>query len=335
MTIIHARTPTRIDLAGGTLDIPPLYVFEDGGITLNVSISVMSVVTVEPLERGVELFADDSGSTLTADNYDELELGGDLDLIARIVRFYRPGAGVRVRTSSQAPRGSGLGASSSLLIALSGALNRALGDPYSRDDLIRIGANLEAQCIGIPTGKQDYYGAMFPGVKAIWFGVDGDRVESLVVNESTLRKLEERTILSFTGVSHFSGATNWDMFKGYIDNLVGVRLALKQIKQTALEMRDALIEGDFDQFARLLDVEWENRKALAPGVTTPQIDHMVHAAVGAGALASKICGAGGGGCMITFVEEGCRASVETALETAGARLLPFTIDRVGLTVETR
>src|SRR5579872_6385190 len=149
---ILALTPTRIDLAGGTLDIPPLYLFAEGGITLNLGITLHSEVTVESMESGIELISRDTGAKLTADTYESLPMTGELDLIARIVRFYRPGTGVRVETHSQAPKGSGLGASSSLLIALSGALNRLLSDQYSRDDLIRIGANLEAQCIGIPTG---------------------------------------------------------------------------------------------------------------------------------------------------------------------------------------
>jgi D-glycero-alpha-D-manno-heptose-7-phosphate kinase len=330
--IIHARTPTRIDLAGGTLDIPPLYLFEDGGLTLNVSTTVYSEVSVEILDSGVELISNDTGAVLAAPNYDELEMSGELDLVARIVRFYRPGTGVRVRTHCQAPKGSGLGASSSLLIALSGALNRALGDKYSRDEIINIGANLEAQCIRVPTGKQDYYGAMYSGVKAIWFGVDRDVVEPLVVDERTLRMIEERLILTFTGLSHFSGATNWDMFRGYIDNVAGVRLALRTIKQTAVEMRAALLSGEVDEFAQLLDQEWENRKALSEGVTTSEIDHMVHSARQAGALASKICGAGGGGCMLTVAPDGDRKRVERALQDAGARLLPFRIDREGLQV---
>lgn len=329
---IRSRAATRIDLAGGTLDIPPLYLFEEGGLTINLSITLHSEVVVEPLARGVELVSLDTGARVKASSYDDLEMTGELDLVARIVRFYRPGEGVRVKTHCQAPKGSGLGASSSLLIALSGALNRALGDPYSPADLIRIGANLEAQCIGIPTGKQDYFGAMYPGVKAIWFGVETDRVEPLVVEEATLQGLESRLVLTFTGQSHFSGATNWEMFRGYIDNAVGVRLALKQIKQTAVLMRSALLAGDFNSFAELLNTEWENRKALATGVSTPQIEHMVHAAQNAGAMASKICGAGGGGCMITLTEPGCRAAVEEALEGAGASVLSFAIDRDGLTV---
>ena len=333
--LIQARTPTRIDLAGGTLDIPPLYLFEEGGITLNISITVHSEVTVELQDTGVDLVSRDTGASLHADSYDSLPMDGDLDLVARIVRFYRPGNGVRVETHCAAPKGSGLGASSSLLIALSGALNRAGGDRYTKDDMIRIGANLEAQCIGIPTGKQDYYGAMFGGVKAIWFEVDGDRVEPLIVDEAVLDDLESRLVLTFTGESHFSGSTNWSMFSGYINGSPGVRQAMREIKATALGMRNALREGDLRSFAGLLDHEWEHRKALADGVSTAQIERMVTAARGAGALASKICGAGGGGCMITLADHGNRSAVAKALEDAGAQVVPYRIDREGLVIEIR
>lgn len=330
--IIHARTPTRIDLAGGTLDIPPLYLFEDGGITLNMSITLHSEVVIEPREHGVVLVSRDTGASLQVESYDDIPLGGELDLVARVVRFYRPGAGLRVEAHNQAPKGSGLGASTALLMALSGALNFALDNRYSQEDLIRIGANIEAQCVRVPTGKQDYYGATYSGVKAIWFDVDGDRVEPLMVDERLIEQLESRLVLTFTGESHFSGATNWEIFRGYIEGVPGVRLALQMIKQTALEMRLALLQGDITEFARLLRVEWEHRKALAEGVSTPQIERMVHAAEGAGALASKICGAGGGGCMVTITGPENRGAIESALQGAGARLLSFKIDRKGLNV---
>src|SRR5207237_408602 len=154
----------------------------------------------------------------------------------------------------------------------------------------------------------------------------------LLVDEAALHTLETRLILSFTGISHFSGATNWDMLRNYIEGSGDTRRRMAGIKRTALAMRAALQAGDFTAFASVLNEGWANRRGLAQGVSTPEIDRMMAAARKAGALASKICGAGGGGCMISFVEEGRQQPVIAALEAEGARHIPYRISREGLQV---
>jgi len=332
---IEATAATRIDLAGGTLDIYPLYLFEEGGITVNIGIDIRSRArVVSRADSRVTIRSVDTGEVQEAESVEALVLGGPLDLCARIVRFYRPPTGVEIEVESRAPKGSGLGASSSLLISLSGALDRLGGRGHSIEQLIDWGANLEAQNIGIPTGKQDYYGAAYGGVQAIWFDVGGNRREPLLVDEGAIAELERRLILSFTGISHFSGVTNWSMLRNYIEDVGDTRARLKAIKRTALQMRDVLQSGDFAGFAAVLNEEWENRRGLAEGVSTPAIDRMMHAAREAGGLASKLCGAGGGGCMITFAASGREEAVREALVAAGAQLLDYRIARTGLEVRT-
>jgi D-glycero-alpha-D-manno-heptose-7-phosphate kinase len=330
--ILEATAATRMDLAGGTLDIWPIYLFEGEGMTVNAAITINSHVRVE--ERGdseVHLSAADSNERLAARCVDELPVAGQLDLVARIVRCYPPKCGVSVTTSSEAPRGSGLGASSSLLIALSHALNRLNGTGYTPEQLVDFGANIEAQCIGIPTGKQDYYPPTYGGVNAIWFQALGNRVEPLG-GEDLAAELESRVVLSFTGISHFSGTNNWSMMKRYIDNRGTTVQNMRRIKDTAFRMRECLLAREYNRFAELVDEEWQNRKALARGVTNARIDGIMAAARDAGALASKICGAGGGGCMITVTEPSRRAAVEAALRRAGARVLDYRIARQGVQV---
>ncbi|UCC68974.1 MAG: GHMP kinase [Armatimonadota bacterium] len=332
--IVEATTPTRIDLSGGTLDLYPLYLFLDGGVTNNAAIDLLSKVRIEPRDdRQVHLRSVDTDAELVAPSIEELPVDRELSLVARVVRFYRPKTGVNVITDNTPPHGSGLGASSSLLIALSGALDRINGtnmDPYL---FVEYGANVEAQAIAIPTGKQDYLAALYGGVNAFRFDVKGWGREPLIVEEDKLRAFEERIVLTFTGETHFSGTNNWNMMKRFIDDQPGSRESMRTIQRMAGEMREALLAFDVERFAELLDREWESRKRLAEGVTTPAIDRMVEAAKEAGALASKICGAGGGGCMITFVEEGKREAVETALESVGAQVMPFRIAREGLTIK--
>lgn len=330
---VEATAPSRIDLAGGTLDIYPLYLFEEGGVTVNIGIDVGSRVRITPVaEPGVHLRSVDTGAEQSAPKLDALELGGPLDLVARLLRFYAPSTGVDVETENRAPKGSGLGASSSLLIALSGALNELNGAGLDGETIIRYGADLEAQNIRIPTGKQDYYAAYYGGVNAIHWGIRQNEVRKLLVSEEVVATLERRLILTFTGISHFSGATNWDMLRNYIENTGSTRKAMRVINETAHEMAEVLQTADWTGFARVLDREWQNRRGLAEGVSTPEIDRMMEAARSAGALASKICGAGGGGCMITFVAEGAQDRVREALIANGARPIPFRISRQGLRV---
>ena len=331
---IRARAPNRIDFAGGTLDIYPLYLFEGEGLTVNMAIDVRSRVEIETTsQESIVLHSHDLNQTVEAAHVDALELGKELDLLARAVRFYRPSGGIRVTTENQAPRGSGLGASSALLMALSGSLARLVGTRLFGDNMIDWGANLEAQNLKIPTGKQDYYAAVYGGVSAIHFGIKGVRREAIPLDATFGRELEECLILSFTGISHFSGTNNWNMMKRYIDSDSNTVECLRAIKKTAYQMREAFLARDVALIAACLAQEWAHRKRLAEGVTTPEIDRMMAAAEGAGAHSSKICGAGGGGCMVTVARKGERQAVEEALMSAGARILPFKIDADGLVVE--
>jgi D-glycero-alpha-D-manno-heptose-7-phosphate kinase len=331
--IVEATTPTRIDFAGSTLDLYPLYLFLEGGTTDNAAINWLSKVRIETRDDGeIHLRSEDLKTELVAPSVEELPLDQDLDLVARVVKFYAPETGVDVITENTVPHGSGVGASSSLLIALSGALDRINGTDLDPKLFVEYGANLEAQVIAIPTGKQDYVAALYGGVNAIRFGVEGWQRENLVAEEEKLRTLEQRIVLSFTGESHFSGTNNWAMLKRFIEDAPNSRACMRSIGEIAVEMREALQAFDLDEVARLLGREWECRKQLAEGVTTPQIDNMVEAAQAAGGLASKIMGAGGGGCMITIVAEGRRGDVERALGDSGATVMPFKIARQGLTV---
>jgi D-glycero-alpha-D-manno-heptose-7-phosphate kinase len=333
---VSATVPSRIDLAGGTLDVYPLYLFEHGGLTVNAAINVHSHVTVEArADARIHIRFEDTGAEETLTDLDEMQkqMGGGFDLVKKALRFYRPRRGLNVTLRSEAPRGSGLGASSALLMALSSALNEIENLGLSKDRLIDLGANIEAQVIGIPTGKQDYFPPLFGGVCSIWFDVDGHRLERLDEGSDLIERLNERLILTFTNISRFSGVTNWAMLKRYIEREGDTVARMRRIKEVALAMRQSLDTGDLDEFACLLAVEWENRKALAEGVTVPEIDAMIAAAEARGARASKLCGAGGGGCMITYAEPENVPVVREALVDAGATLMPFHIVREGIRLQ--
>ena len=320
--------PTRVDLAGGTLDVYPLYLFEGSGLTVNAAVNTYVHVTVE--ERGdtqVHIRSVDAGVAETFASLSEMPAGGELDLVKRALLFYcrqrDPRHGLTVTLRSEAPRGSGLGASSALLMALSGALNEIGGLGLSKDRLIDLGANIEAQALGVPTGKQDYFPPLYGGVCSIRFDVDGHCLERIDEGSELVDRLSERLILAFTNVARFSGATNWAMMKRYIDREGDTVAHMRRIRQVADAVRHSLISGDLEEFARLLAVEWDNRKALAEGVTTPEIDAIMDAAAASGARASKICGAGGGGCMIIYAEPKDVPAVKEGLVASGATLMPM------------
>ena len=331
---ITATAATRVDLAGGTLDLHPLFLFLDNPLTVNASINLRSRAVVSPLPgTKVRLISEDLGETAEADKPEDLELGRELDLLKRAVRFYAPGGGLELRTFSSAPKGSGLGASSSLLMSMSAALGRFSGRRDGVDDIIHWGGALEAQNLRIPTGLQDYYGACLGGINGLRFGVEGASVSTLHPSAEFAGQLQEAMIVSFTGVSHFSGTNNWNMLKAYIDRQGDVVERMENIRDIAQAMWEGLLEEDLQAVARALEAEWKQRCGLAEGVTTEAIEAMMAAARRAGALASKLCGAGGGGCMLTLAAPGRRSEVCEALRHSGARILDAALDTVGLCVQ--
>ncbi len=330
---IRVSTPTRIDLAGGTLDLYPIYLFEDGGLTVNCAIDQYCRVLLQPRnDERVVIRSMDLEAEEEYDNCRCISTNGQLSIVSRAVQFFHPAGGLSVTTENCVRKGSGLGASSSLLIGVLGALNAFTNSEYSPEQLIDIAANLEAQCIRVPTGKQDYCAAFFGGISGLWFDLRGIRREPLASAED-YRELEDRLILSFTGIPRFSGAPNWNMMKNYIDENHTTRRGMKEIKQIALEMRSCILKRDWDEFALLVSREWNKRRELAEGVSTDSVERIMQAAVSAGALANKLCGAGGGGCMITCIRPEDRRNVEAALSSSGAEVLPFRLVPEGMKIE--
>jgi D-glycero-alpha-D-manno-heptose-7-phosphate kinase len=327
---IDASAPTRIDFAGGTLDIWPLYLFHDGAQTLNAAISLRAHCQIRPRpDRRLAIVSEDTGARVEVRHWSELRDNPELRLLGRLLHFFQA-EGLELVTRSESPVGAGIAGSSALNIAVCGALNRWQGSHRTDDELLQIAMNVEAQAIDVPTGVQDYRPAMFGGISAIELGVDGIRRVPLPVDAA---ELESRLVLAYTNASRNSGINNWDVTKRHIDGDRGVQASFARISAIAAGMRTAFEAGDWPGVAVHVAEEWENRKRLAPGVTTPGIDALLAAAARAGALAGKVCGAGGGGCLFCIAEPPDLPAVRAALAAAGARVLDFRIERVGLRVE--
>jgi D-glycero-alpha-D-manno-heptose-7-phosphate kinase len=324
---LACSAPTRIDLAGGTIDIWPLYLFHPGAQTLNAAISLRAHASFEELPGDrVRIHSVDTGRTIEAGHWSELGQPTRLHLLSRILHFFQA-RGLALTTRGESPAGAGIAGSSALTIAVCAGMARWTGADYPAERLLTLAMNLEAQAIDVPTGLQDYRPACYGGVAALEMGPDGANRVPLDVDP---HELERRVVLAYTGEPRQSGTNNWEIFKRHIDGDRHVFDCFERIRDTAARMRIALLGADWEEVGRQIAAEWDNRKRLAPGVTTPAIETLIARSAAAGAEAAKVCGAGGGGCLFCWVRPERAAAVRDALVAGGARLLEYRIETEGL-----
>jgi len=328
LVVIETSAPTRIDLAGGTIDIWPLYLFHPGAQTLNAAISLRARARIESRsDDRIVIRSEDTDVTVEASDWRELRERRELRLLSLLVHFFET-RGITLTTSSESPAGAGIAGSSALNVAVCGALAEWNREHYEPEALLQVAMNVEAQTIAVPTGLQDYRPALYGGVAALELDVDGIHRIPLQVD---FRELERRIVLCYTGEPRNSGTNNWEITKKHIDGDRHVFDCFERIRDTATAMRERLTRGDWDGVGTAIAEEWENRKRLAPGVTTPAIEGLIARASAAGATAAKVCGAGGGGCLFCYGPPSKHAAIGQALAAGGARLLDYTIERDGLT----
>ncbi len=326
---IVSSAPTRIDLAGGTIDIWPLYLFHDDAMTLNAAISLRAHVTIEPRTDGlVELVSIDTDRRSQVRHWSALNADNPLPLLALLARHYRL-ENATMTTRGESPAGAGIAGSSALTIAAIGALARYTGASEAPADILQTAMNVECQTIRVPTGVQDYRPALHGGIAAIELRVDGVRRVGLDVDPGELTR---RIVLAYTGAPRHSGTNNWEITKRHIDGDAAIFDHFERIRDTARRMRAALVTGDWDEVGRQIAAEWTTRKQLAPGVTTPEIDALIAGARQAGATAAKVCGAGGGGCLFCYGAPDAREAIAASLAAGGARVLEYRMDTEGLRV---
>ena len=325
---IETSAPTRIDLAGGTIDIWPLYLFHPGAQTLNAAISIRARATVETrTDSRIVLRSLDTNATVEAETWQELRSRKELRLLSLLAHFFEA-RGITLTTTSESPAGAGIAGSSALNVAVCAALAQWSRTHYEPEALLQVAMNVEAQVINVPTGLQDYRPALYGGLAALELEVDGIRRVPLDVD---LQALEQHLVLCYTGEPLNSGTNNWEITKKHIDGDRHIFDCFERIRDTAATMREALAKGDWDAVGRAIVEEWDNRKRLAPGVTTPAIEDLIARATAAGATAAKVCGAGGGGCMFCYGPPAKRADIAAALTAGGARILDYRFERHGLT----
>lgn len=352
MAKILSRAPVRIDLAGGTLDIWPIYLLLRQATTLNAAIDLWAEATLEiPRDKiapEVHLCSFDQGGEwkgtwkdlLTAEFPFSVQLQGKL-----LSYFYsrfpnKKPKKIVLSTRAKSPAGAGLGGSSALNVALTGALashfigSKALKSDLEKEKLIDICRDVETQILGVPAGLQDYYGAMFGGLQELcWKPAIHER---RTLSPSILRSLEKRILLFYSGQSRNSGINNWQLFKAVIDRDPEIVRRFQEISAATHELAQALKKKNDTAAILAIQKEWTARRGLASGISTPEIDQALKNAQQEADVGFKICGAGGGGCFLILLpnsKEDLRKRVRKKVISPHIRELPFRAVARGLEVK--
>ena len=320
--IVRSRAPLRLSMAGGGTDVTP-YSELYGGAVLNATIDMYAYCVVQPCEEQQILFyAADRNETYASPLADFLPLDGNLDLhkgvYNRIVRDYNHGLplAVRLTTYSDVPAGSGLGSSSTLVVAMIQAFVEWLKLPLGEYDVAHLAYEIERCEVGLKGGKQDQYAATFGGFNFIEFYAN-DRVivNPLRIKNWIINELESSLVLYFSGVSRESARIIDEQSKRIASSHPSSLEATHEIKRFALLQKEALLKGDMMAFAEGLNASWQAKRHLAAGISNDELETVYGVAIEAGARAGKISGAGGGGFLMFIVDPVRRENVVRALKT--------------------
>ncbi len=337
MIRVRAKTPTRIDLAGGTLDLWPIHHILDHKATVNVGVTLDAEVEIsESIDANFHFSSQDQGSVFSG-NFAAACTSRELPLLGLLLKaFWREDLPrLTIVTSAKSPAGAGLGGSSCLGIAVGGALwkarQQAEGAPeISEDQLVRTVQDVEARLIAAPTGVQDYWGGLRGRVNILTFPFGRVDVETLP--PSKLAGLTDELLLCYSGKSRASAINNWEIFKRLFDGDRELLAIFNDIGSAAEQVALAVREGDLGKALFLSQIEWDLRVKLWPNIETPETKRLDQAGRQAGARFTRVCGAGGGGVMAVFAPKAAREAVKKAMTAAGGAILAAEVATTGLTL---
>lgn len=318
--IIRSKAPLRLGLAGGGSDVNP-YSDLYGGIVLNATINLYAYCTIEETDdKAINIESYDGDCFESYSLTRELEIDGKASLLKgaynRVMRdFNLPLRACRITTYNDAPAGSGLGTSSTMVVAILKAFVEWYSLPLGDYEIARLAYEIERKDLQLSGGKQDQYAAAFGGFNYMEFLKDDMViVNPLKVKRWILDELESSIVLYFTGRSRSSAAIIDEQKKNTSSGNAKSIEAMNRIKQGAIDMKLAVLKGDMNEFARILGQGWEDKKKMAGAITNPVIEEAFAVATKAGALAGKVSGAGGGGFIMFFVEPTKKKAVIDALK---------------------
>ena len=331
--IIRSRAPLRISFGGGGTEVEP-YLSERGGVVLNT--------TIDRYAYGTLRLRDDRQISITSLDYDlvarykldePLHYDGNLDLVKAVIRRLGGGnqhQGLGLFLHTDAPPGSGLGSSSTVVVALIGLFQHWRHLPLTNYEIADLAYQIERVDMGIKGGKQDQYAATFGGFNFIEFTRDATIVNPLRVPWDTMNELHYNLLLCYTGQTRLSARIIDTQVERYVQRQEDVLQAMDELKQVATALKNALLRGKLDDFGALLDTAWTNKKKMAPQISDPHIDELYETARKHGALGGKISGAGGGGYMFFYCQFDKKHRVAEQLERLGAQVVDFSFDLRGL-----
>lgn len=333
--IIRSKAPLRLGFAGGGSDVSP-YSDLYGGLILNATINLYAYCTIEETDNGtVSLTATDLGVSVSYPLAQELPVDGTLDLhkgvFNRVVKdFGITPRSCRIFTYSDAPAGSGLGSSSTMVVCILKAFVEWYNLPMGDYEIARLAYRIEREDLALSGGKQDQYAAAFGGFNFMEFLTDGNViVNPLRVKRWIVDELESSIVLYYTGASRSSAAIIEEQKKNTSNGNTQAIEAMHRIKQSAIDMKRALLEGNMDGFARILGQAWEDKKKMATAISNSMIQKVFNVAFSAGAKAGKVSGAGGGGFIIFMTDPARRRLVINALENMPGKVVGFQFSEGG------
>ncbi len=330
--LIRAKAPLRISFAGGGTDVPP-FPAREGGLVLNATINRYAYGTLRSRpDESITIHSYDYGSSI------ELSIGktpvfdGKLDLAkAAIKRFTGDvSTGFDLALHSNAPPGSGLGASSAMMVALIGVLMEFSNRPVTDYELAELAHRIEREELGISGGRQDQYAATFGGFNFIELYGDHVVVNPLRIAEDIVLELEHNLLLCYTGTTRQSDHIIDDQVERYERGDPEATAGLRTQKELAVEMKNALLQHRLADFGELLDAAWEAKRRMSDRISNPRIEELYKSARSAGALGGKVTGAGGGGYLLLYCDGNHKHEVATKMRELGAEVDEFAFEHSGV-----
>jgi D-glycero-alpha-D-manno-heptose-7-phosphate kinase len=328
--IVRSKAPLRISFGGGGTDVSP-YPDERGGATVSTTIDKYAYCTlIERDDEQINVKSLDYGMAISYRTPKELRYDGKLDLIKAAIKSMNINKGVDLLLHNDVPPGTGLGASSAIVVALIGSFKEWQKNPLTDYEIAEAAYHIEREELGIKGGRQDQYGATFGGFNFIEYFGKRVVVNPLRIKKDILNELEYRLVLCYTGTTRLSARIIDDQISGYVQKKNEVVHALDETKRLATAMKNTLLLGEIDEFGDLLNESWHQKKKFTPKISNPKIDEMYEEARKTGAIGGKLSGAGGGGYLLLLCEFDKRHAVVAALEKMGGNILPFAFEDRGL-----
>lgn len=334
--IIRSKAPLRLGLAGGGTDVSP---FSDiyGGCILNATTSLYAYCDIIPTCSGeINFYLQDKKEKYSYKSEKQLPINGEIDLLKsiynRIIRDYSLEAlSFDIHTFVDAPAGSGLGTSSTLVVAVVGAFSEWLGLPLGEYDIANLAYSIEREDLKLAGGKQDQYAATFGGFNFMEFFAEGKViVNPLRIKDETINELSRNIVLYYTETSRNSS----DIIQLQQNNVKqknGQSIeAMHKLKEQAIMMKEALLRNDLYEIGNILNIGWEYKKKMAKGITTKLFEDVYASALKAGAIGGKISGAGGGGYIFFYCPNHTRYDVIESLSKFGGSVRRFEFTKSGL-----